>query len=366
MPAFASLARPARLCGLALAFAALAAAGTAHALTINYTFLPGTSAQAQQAIRVAGAQWTAVITTDVTLTLDFESGLRLSSGVLGTTKSMYMDMYYSDFRSRLAQVSSSAADALAVASLPGGANFGRLINLTADNPAGAGSATPYVDRNPATVHLSAANARALGLQFQGNESPGCAAACDARIDISTRYAYDYDPSDGISPGTFDFVGIVRHEIGHALGFVSGVDLLDVAGTLRPAGSFTAVTPLDMFRYSSLSAASHVIDFTADTRQKYLSIDGGATLGPEFAEGEVHGDGAQASHWKDGRGIGAMAPYIQPGVADSRITAADLLALDVIGWQVSAVPEPAPMALFAAGLALVAGMRAGRRRNSAAT
>ncbi|MBI3346378.1 MAG: PEP-CTERM sorting domain-containing protein [Burkholderiales bacterium] len=349
------------LARLAIALATLAAASASPALTINYTFLPGTSEQAQQAIRVAGAQWTSVITTDVTLTLNFESGLRLSSGVLGTTKSMYIDMYYSDLRSRLAQGSTSAADALAVASLPGSANFGRLINLTADNPAGAGSATPYVDHNPATVHMSAANARALGLQFQGNESPGCAAACDARIDISTRYAYDYDPSDGITPGTFDFVGIVRHEIGHALGFVSGVDSLDVAGTLRPAGSFTGVTPLDLFRYSSLSAASHVIDFTADARQKYLSVNGGLTMGPEFAEGEVHGDGAQASHWKDGRSIGAMAPYIQAGVADSRITAADLLALDVIGWTVSAVPEPAPMVLFGAGLAAIAGLRIGRRR-----
>ena len=354
--------RLARLAHLALAGATLAAAGASHALTINYTFLPGTTEQAQQAIRMAGAEWTAVIKTDITLTLDFESGLRLSSGLLGTTKSMYLDMYYSDFRSRLAQGSTSAADALVVASLPSGANFGRLINLTADNPAGAGSTTPYVDRNLATVHMSAANARALGLQFQGNESPGCAAACDARIDISTRYAYDYDPTDGITPGTFDFVGIVRHEIGHALGFVSGVDGLDAASTLRLAGSFTGVTPLDLFRYSSLSAASHVIDFTADTRQKYLSLDGGLTMGPEFAEGEVHGDGAQASHWKDGRGIGVMAPYIQTGVADSRITAADLLALDAIGWTVSAVPEPASMALFAAGLAAVAGMRLGRRPN----
>lgn len=356
------VARPARLARFVIACAALAAAGATQALNINYTFLPGTSEQAQQAIRMAGAEWTSVIKTDVTLTLDFESGLRLSSGLLGTTKSMYLDMYYGEFRSRLAQGSTSAADAIAVASLPGGANFGRLINLTADNPAGAGSATPYVDPGRTTVHLSAANARALGLQFQGNESPGCAAACDARIDISNRYAYDYDPTDGITPGTFDFVGIVRHEIGHALGFVSGVDSLDLASTLRPAGSFTAVTALDLFRYSSLSAASHVIDFTADARHKYLSIDGGATMGPEFAEGEVHGDGAEASHWKDGSSIGVMAPYIEQGVADSRITSADLLALDVIGWTtVSAVPEPAPVALFALGLAAIAGLRLGQRR-----
>ncbi len=348
---------------LAFACLALAAAGAAQALTINYTFLPGTTEQAQQAIRLAGAQWTSVITTDVTVNLNFESGLRLSNGLLGTTRALKIDLYYDDFRNRLAQVSSSAADAVAVAHLPTTKQlaFDRLINLTSDNPAGAGSATPYVDHGSTTVELSAANARAIGLQFQGNESPGCAAACDARIDISTRYLYDYDPSDGITPGTYDFVGVVTHEIGHALGFFSGVDFLDAAASPRLAGQFNRVNSLDLFRYSSLSAASHVIDFTADDRAKYFSIDGGVTAGTAFAEGEYHGDGAQASHWKDGS-AGVMQPYLAPGVAGPRISAADLLAMDVIGWTVSPVPEPATAALLLGGLA---GLAWRRRKTSAA-
>ena len=356
------MSRLARLAHLPLACAALCA-GTAHALTINYTFLPGTSEQAQQAIRVAGAQWTSVITTDVTVDFNFETGLRLGRDILGTTKALKIDLYYSDFKQRLAQVSTSAADAKAVASLSQAPKFDRLINLTSDNPAGAGSATPYVDHSSATVKLNAANARALGMQFQGNESPGCAAACDARIDISTRYAFDYDPSDGITPGTYDFVGVASHEIGHALGFFSGVDSLDAAASLRPAGQFNYVNSLDLFRYSSLSAASHAIDFTADARAKYFSIDGGATFGPEFAQGEFHGDGDQASHWKYDSGTGVMEPDVKAGVVD-RITAADLLAMDVIGWSVSsvsAVPEPASGLLFALGLA-AAGAR--RRRGAA--
>lgn len=347
------------LARLAIACAAVAAAGAAHALTIDYTFLPGTSEQAQQAIRMAGAEWTSLITTNVTVNLNFESGLRLSRGVLGTTKPLNIDLYYSDFRTRLAQASSSAADASAVASLPSTSTFDRLINRTSDNPAGAGSATPYIDHSAMSVRLTAANARAVGVQFQGNESPGCAAACDARIDISNRYQYDYDPSDGITPGTYDFVGVATHEIGHALGFISGVDVLDTASSPRQASAIS-VKPLDLFRYSSLSAASHAIDFTADDRAKYLSIDGGATLGPAFAEGEVNGDGEQASHWTGGSGTGVMQPYIDLGVASSRITAADLLAMDVIGWTVSSVPEPGTVALFLAGLAGVAGARAKQR------
>lgn len=352
-----------RLARLALACAALTA-GASQALTINYTFLPGTSEQAQQAIRVAGAEWTSLITSDVTVDLNFETGLRLSSGILGTTRSLKIDLGYDDFKTRLTQVSTSAADAIAVANLPKTTKFtyDRLINRTADNPAGAGSATPYIDHGSMTVQLSAANARALGLRFQSNESPGCAAACDARIDVSTRYLYDYDPSDGITPGAYDFVGIVSHEIGHALGFFSGVDFLDASASVRSAGQFNRVNSLDLFRYSSLSAASHVIDFTADNRAKYFSIDGGATFGTEFSEGEFYGDGAQAGHWKDG--IGLMQPNLSTGVV-SHITAADLLAMDVIGWTVSAVPEPAPTALFAVGLAAIAWRRAARRREEGA-
>lgn len=357
------------LARLAAACATLAAAGSSPALTINYTFLPGTSEQAQQAIRMAGTEWTSVITTDVTLNLNFESGLQLSPGLLGTAKPLYLNLYYDDVRTRLAQASTSAADAIAVAHLPNETKFAfdRLINRTSDNPAGAGSATPYIDHGGMAVRLTAANARAIGVQFQGNESPGCAAACDARIDISSRYQYDYDPSDGITPGTYDFVGIATHEIGHALGFISGVDALDAARSPRLAGDLSLnPTALDLFRYSSLSAASHVIDVTADDRPKYLSIDGGATMGPAFAEGANHGDGEQASHWKDGSGLGVMQPEVEPGVAASRISSADLLAMDAIGWTVSAVPEPGTTALFLAGLAGVAGARAKQRMRESNT
>ncbi|MBK7264236.1 MAG: hypothetical protein IPI03_21390 [Rubrivivax sp.] len=49
--------------------------------------------------------------------------------------------------------------------------------------------------------------------------------CDAFVQFNSNYAFDHDRSNGIGSGQFDFVGIAAHEIGHALGFVSGVDVL---------------------------------------------------------------------------------------------------------------------------------------------
>lgn len=355
MPRSASAANALATAALALTFS-----GPAQALSFNFSYLPGTSAQAQQAFEEAGARWSALITTDLTLNLTMNAGLALSSGTLGDTRSLYVNLFYSDFRTRLAAQATSAADDSAVASLSGGASFSRLVNRSSDSPYGAGSATPYVDTTSIGVRLAAANARALGVGFGSSTSPGCATNCDALIRISNSVAYDYDPSNGIASGQYDFVGVAVHEIGHALGFFSGVDLVDGLRTPLPAGNYNYVNSLDLFRYSAQSAAAGVIDFTADNRAKYFSIDGGASVGPEFSRGQRFGDGYSASHWRDSDATGVLQPMLLPGVAANDITAADLLAMDVIGWTVTAVPEPSSLALFALGLASLSGA-AWRRR-----
>ena len=75
---------------------------------------------------------------------------------------------------------------------------------------------------------------------------------------------------------------------------------------------------------------------------------------------VHGDGRQASHWKDNLSLGIMDPTTAPG-EQLTITALDLTPFDVIGWNLTSTPAPASALVFAFGLA---GLGLARRRTLA--
>src|SRR4029079_2080081 len=97
----------------------------------------------------------------------------------------------------------------------------------------------------------------------------------------------------------------------ALGFTSGVDVLDANSsgpTYLPETTFS-LSVGDLFRYSTESRGYGLgcVDFCADTRDKYFSIDGGTTKLYSYSTGLTKGDGRQASHWKDNLGIGIMDP-----------------------------------------------------------
>lgn len=85
---------------------------------------------------------------------------------------------------------------------------------------------------------------------------------------------------------------------------------------------------------------------------YFSVDGGATAIQSFATGVAHGDGSQASHFAPGS-LALMRPAVASGQSYDA-TAADLTALDAIGWNLAtAVPEPQAWLLWLCGLAVVA-------------
>ena len=80
----------------------------------------------------------------------------------------------------------------------------------------------------------------------------------------------------------------------------------------------------------LAAAGANVDFTAGIATKNFSLDGCATSLGTFSTGVVHGDGRQASHWKDNLGLGIMDPTAGTGELLT-VTALDLTAFDAIGW-----------------------------------
>jgi PEP-CTERM motif len=358
----------------AIAGAALFATTSANAaLVFNFTFLPTSSTQANNAFIQAGNRWSALFSDNVTI--DLTVGLAsLGTGILAQAGSSRSSFSYAAARAAMVADATSADDATAIANLAVGTSVGLMINRTSDNPNGAGSATPFLDNNGSannsTIRMTNANAKALGLApTAGNGGGLCTASCDAGIQFGDAFTWDFDPSDGITAGAFDFVGIATHEIGHALGFISGVDVLDNNGGGQfSSNQFTFVNTLDLFRYSALSAtqAGGVLDFSADNRAKYFSIDRGVTNlgGATFSNGSALGDGQQASHWKDSLGLGIMDPTASRGELLA-ISANDIRAFDVIGWtrraQANAVPEPGTWAMMMVGFGLVGG--AMRRRRS---
>ena len=352
----------------AAAGALLAVSSQAQAAVIfNFSFTAGTSVAAQNAFIAAGNRWSSLFSDNVTVAMTVGTA-SLGAGILAQANSTTQNFSYSSFKNALTVDRTSANDFTAVASLDSGSSFNMLINGTSDNPFGSGSATPYLDAagaNNTQLALTTANAKALGMNpTLTNLGGNCLTLCDGFIQFSNSFAFDFDPSNGINVGQYDFIGIATHEIGHSLGFVSGVDVLDFNFGPFAANQFTFVSPLDMFRYSAASTAAGAIDWTADNRAKYFSIDGGATVGPLFSNGVSRGDGRQASHWKDNLGLGIMDPTAATGELLA-IGSNDITAFDVIGWNLNlvpgGVPEPATWAMMILGFGFIGG--AMRRANA---
>lgn len=295
----------------------------------------------------AGDLWSSLITTPVTLeiTIGFES---LGGSTLGSASSSQFFVSYSSYRSSLVSSSTSSFDTTALANLPDAASFDVSYNYLKVGETAA-SATPTAGSTNRLI-VNQSILRALG-------STDTYANPDASITFSSDYSFDFDRSDGITAGQFDFVGVAAHEIGHALGFGSITTAIDSVALTDPFDA-TAIDPsaLDLFRFS----ANGVRDISVGTAA-FFSLDGGLTSIGALSTGVNTGDGRQGSHWLDNTGLGLMDPTLAAGELGT-ISTNDLKALDAIGWSVGQFsPVPEPLATTAI-LGLTAFFLAGRRRN----
>ena len=316
---------------LAAALAVAAAAAPASALVINLNPVGPFSADALAAANRGAAQWAASISDPITVNLDVQFGALGANG-LAVTNSPIGSLPYATVRNAMVASAAAEPDDAVVGFLPASAP---AFNLPAGRTFGG------------NISATFPNLKALGLN--GMFAPP---ANDGTIIFSNAAAFDFDNADGAA-GKFDFESVATHEVGHALGFISALD---------DAGTTATPTTLDLFRFDNDTAddPSTPAQFTAATRGLVPGNDEiFDDLSNEYrfstGTGPSPQDGQQGSHWKDdgltGITIGIMDPTFAPGQIAS-ITAADLRALDVIGYRV-VVPEPASAAVLGlVGLALL--------------
>lgn len=187
-----------------------------------------------------------------------------------------------------------------------------------------GASTAVSNEN--TIDFSKDNFRAaIGSLGGGNSA----------ITVNSAISYDLDPSNGVNFSQISFQDVLIHEIGHALGFTSAVDVNAQFGITRTEA-------LDLFRFQRTDGTG---DYNPDTYAEFQTTprtidqntpndDANVDL-IDFEYRMSDGNPNQASHFREqSPTIGVMDPIIANGETTypDQYMESDINMFDAIGWD----------------------------------
>ena len=320
----------------------------------DFSFTAGVSLEQAIAFEIAGEFWSQHLADNTTINILVEMTDYLPENVIGGALPGIEDnVRYEDFRYQLEQDITSDIDSLI--------NYNQQDET--DKFTGYFSSQyeedGYKVDNNEYMKMTRANAKALNIidpHDNGLDGYILMRDLDGEDDgILNNLRWHYDYSDNpIANDSLDFLSVAIHEIGHVLGFISGLDQADWLAGKRDVnegneddyysdlvGNLNNATPVDMLRFSQASYeqsgdGENWIDMSLGGNA-YLSFTGsGGTPIAYFATGEsqdLGGDGYQASHWKrQDNALGIMDPVLATGQR-REITELDIQLFDGIGWNI---------------------------------